>query len=427
LVAKYARSVQGQFLDYHNALSNFGFNAQRFLISGSLQGLGGGMLAAVFGIYIKTAGMSERVVGDAEAALAAAAAVVSLLGTPLIARFGYRALMLGALLLMVGARLGMASFTAAGALIGFSIAVGLGDGFLRAVGSAFMSQNSHSEERGHLFSIDFLARVSASILGGLLGGYLPELLDGSMSEVASYQWTIAAAALIIALGIGPIMSLKEVERPKTSVMGAYRASFLMLTSWRRLLRVVGPQASIAMAGGMVVPFVPLYLKGELGIGMGHVGLILGVASAVTALGVFGIPVVARKLGLPAGVALLQGLTVPLLAAVGFAGSLQFAIVSLFVRGALMNMAGPLYNQLALEGLPDEDKPVLSGWMFFGLNMMCFLGNKIGGHLMEVSYTLPYSIAAILYAFGAVTTVVVWRAAVPESVRTPALRVLADAA
>lgn len=427
MVARYARSVQGQFLDYHNALTNFGFNARRFLVSGVLQGLGGGMLAAVFGIYIKSAGMSEHVVGDAEAALAAAAAVVSLLGAPLIARFGYRALMLGALGLMVVSRLGMASFTAAGALIGLSVAVGLGDGFLRAIGSAFMSQNSHSEERGHLFSVDFLARVSASILGGLLGGYLPALLGSRMSEVASYQWTIAVAALIMALGIGPIMSLKEVARPKTSVIDAYRTSFRMLKSWRRIVRVVGPQAAIAMGGGMVIPFVPLYLKGALGAGIGQIGLILGISSAVTALGVFGTPVVARKLGLAAGVSLLQALTVPFLAVVGFAGTLPLAIASLWIRGALINMAGPLYNQLALEGVSDQEQPVLSGWMFFGLNMMWFLGNKVGGHLMEVSYTLPYMVAVVLYAFGAITTYVVWHKPAPAIARIPALRAMPEAA
>lgn len=394
-------------MGYHDAVQGFGHNAKRFLVSGFLQGLGGGMLATVLGIYIKVAGMSEQVVGDGEAAVAAAAAVVSLLGTPLIAAMGYRVLMAAAIVLVVGSRIGMASLPVAGAIIGFSIAVGLGDGFLRAIGAAFMSENSSNEERGHLFSIDFLVRVSAGLIGGLAGGYLPTLLAGHMSELSAYQWTITTSAVVLGTGVIPMLTLKD-ARPKTSVASAYADSFRALSRWRHILKLVGPQAAISMGGGMVIPFVPLYLKGSLHASIAQVGTILGFSSLVTALGVFGTPVIARKLGLPTGVALLQGLSVPFLAAVSLATSLPIAIASLWIRGALMNMAGPLYNQLAMEGASDRDKPILSGWMFFGLNVMWFMGNVIGGRLMEVSYHLPYVAAVCLYAFGATATYLVWR-------------------
>lgn len=427
MVARCARSVRGQVVDYHKAVQGFGHNAKRFLISGFLQGLGGGMLATVLAIYIKTAGMSEQVVGDGEAAVAAAAALVSLIGTPLIAAMGYRVPMAAAIVLVVGSRIGMASLPVASAVIGFSLAVGLGDGFLRAVGAAFMSENSNSEERGHLFSVDFLVRVSAGLIGGLAGGYLPTVLSGEMSELAAYQWTVTASAVVLGTGIIPMLSLKE-QRPKTSVTSAYADSFRALRSWRRILKLVGPQAAISLGGGMVIPFVPLYLKGSLHASIAQVGTILGFSSLVTALGVFGTPVIARKLGLPTGVALLQGLSVPFLAAVSLATSLPAAIGSLWIRGALMNMAGPLYNQLAMEGMSDREKPILSGWMFFGLNVMWFMGNVIGGRLMEVSYHLPYAAAVCLYAFGATATYVVWRRpALPARRRGAVRRALPEAA
>lgn len=407
MVAYAARTIRAQVTEYREAVQGFGHNAKRFLISGFLQGLGAGVLATVFGIYIKTAGLGESVVGDTEAIVAASAAVIAMLGTPLVAALGYRFLLISAVGLIVGARLGMASLPVAGAFMGFSIAVGLGDGFLRTVSAAFMSENSGAKERSHLFSVEFLVRVSAGLLGGLAGGALPTFFGGFMPELAAYQWTIAIGALMLGTGIVPMLSLKD-QRPKSSVMTAYADSFRALRQWRKIVRLILPQAAIALGGGMVIPFVPLYLKGSLGASIGEIGAILGFSSLVTALGVFGTPVVARKLGLPTGVALLQGASVPFLAAVSLATSLPAAIGALWVRGALMNMAGPLYNQLAMENATDREKPVFAGWMFFGLNIMWLLGNLIGGRLMEISYQLPYLAAVCLYATGALATFLVWR-------------------
>lgn len=388
-------------------MQGFGHNARRFLISGFLQGLGAGILATVFGIFIKTAGLGESVVGDTEAIVAASAAVIAMLGTPLIAAFGYRALLVAAVGLMVGARLGMAYLPVAGAFLGFSIAVGLGDGFLRTVGSAFMAENSEKKERSHLFSVEFLVRVSAGLLGGLLGGALPTLFTRSMPELAAYQWTIAIGALVLGTGIVPMLSLKD-QRPKSNLGEAYKDSFRVLAKWRHILKLILPQAAISLGGGMVIPFVPLYLKGSLHANIAEIGAILGFSSLVTALGVFGTPTVARKLGLPTGVALLQGLSVPFLAAVSLATTLPMAIGALWVRGAMMNMAGPLYNQLAMEDASDKEKPLFAGWMFFGLNIMWLMGNLIGGRLMETSYKLPYVFAVGLYLTGAIATYFAWR-------------------
>lgn len=366
------------------------------------------MLATVFGIYIKTAGMSESVVGDVEAAIALAAALVSLLGTPLIAAFGYRVLMVGALVLILGSRFGQAAFPAAGALIGLALVIGVGDGFMRAIGSAFMSENSGSEERSHLFSVEFLTRVSAGVLGGLLGGLLPTLLGPVTGELAAYQWTIVAGSVLAGAGIIPMLTLKDRRREKRPVRNVYRDSLRGFSQWRHVGRLIVPQAAIALGGGMVIPFVPLYLKGGLGASIGEIGAILGLSSAVTALGAFGTPYIAKRLGLPMGVALMQGLSVPFLAAVSLAGSLPVAIGALWIRGALMNMAGPMYNQLSMEGLTDREKPLVAGWMFFALNMMWLLGNIAGGRLMEISYALPYVFAVALYATGATLTFFFWR-------------------
>lgn len=414
-----------QIAEYLSAASGFSHNAKRFLLSGFLQGLGGGMLATVFGIYIKTAGLGESVIGDIEAVVAFAAAVVSILGTPLVRVLGYRVLMVFAVLLIVLARFGMAAFPMTGALLALALSVGLGDGFMRTIASAFMSSNSENKERAHLFSVEFLVRVSAGFLGGLAGGAFPTLLGRWMPEVATYQWTIVVGSVLVGIGILPLLGLKDRRKnERVKVKHAYVSSVREFTSWNKVFRLIGPQAAISLGGGMVIPFVPLYLKSHLGASIGEVGAILGFSSLVTAVGAFGTPVIARKFGLGKGVALMQGLSVPFLAAVALSNSLPIAIAALWVRGTFMNMAGPMYNQMSMEGLPEHEKPLVAGWMFFGLNVMWLLGNVLGGRLMEFSYITPYMVAVALYTVGATSTYLLWRKHAPAPVAEPQLEAAA---
>jgi MFS family permease len=372
------------------------------------------MLATVFGIYIKTAGMSESVVGTVEGAVAFTAAVVCLIGPPLVATVGYRSLMVAAISLIVLSRLGQAAFPVAGVVIGLALAFGLGDGFMRAIGSAFMSENSSSEERTHLFSTEFVIRVLAGFLGGLLGGFMPALLRHWMPEVETYQWTITAGTSIVALGILPMLSLRDRKSREDEkfVAKTFRDSYVdavkHFTSWRHTAKLIGPQMFISLGGGLVIPFIPLYLKHYLHVDIAAIGIIQGLASVVLGFAVFGTPVIARKFGLVRGVALCQALSVPFLALVPFAGSIVMAVMLLWSRSAVMNMAGPMYNQFSMEGVPDRDKPVVAGFMFFALNIMWMIGSMVGGRIMEFSYTAPYTIAVFMYLTGAGLTYLTWR-------------------
>lgn len=415
MVRRLKHSVGGQLRDYRRAFSGFTHNASKYLRSGFLQGVGGGMLATVFGIYIKTAGMSESVVGNIEGAVALTAAIVCLIGPPLVASVGYRTLMVSAIALIVLSRLGQAAFPVAGVVIGLALAFGLGDGFMRAIGSAFMSENSSKDERTHLFSTEFVIRVLAGFLGGLLGGLLPTgLMHLGMSELHAYQWTLTTGTLVVASGILPMLHLRDkrdVEDDRfvaATFRDAYIDAIRHFSSWKHTAKLVGPQLFISLGGGLVIPFIPLYLKHQLGVDIGAIGIIQGLASVVLAMASFGTPVIARKLGLVRGVALCQALSVPFLALVPFAGSIWAAAGLLWSRGAVMNMAGPMYNQFSMEGVPDRDKPVVAGFMFFALNIAWMVGSVAGGRLMTTSYTLPYTIAVFCYLIGAGLTYLTWR-------------------
>lgn len=415
MVRRAHRAITAQWQDYVRAFAQFTGNATKYLRSGFLQSAGGAMLGTVFAIYMKSAGMSESTVGTVEGAVALTAAIVCLIGPPLVATVGYRTMMVTAIALIVLSRLGQAALPMAAVVVGLSLAFGLGDGFMRAIGSAFMSENSGKEERTHLFSADLVVRVIAGFIGGVVGGVLPWFLMHWMGEVAAYQWTITTATVVIAAGILPMLKVNEEDRKDEEFVAAtFRKAYVDaikgFSSWRHTAKLVGPQMFVALGGGLVIPFVPLYLKHQLGADIASIGIIQGLASVVLAFATFGTPYISRKIGLVRGAALMQALSVPFLALVPFAGSLVFAVMLLWSRNAVMNAAGPMFNQFSMEGVPDQDKPVVSGLMFFALNLSWMVGSVIGGRMMVTSYTAPYQVAVVCYLIGAGLTWLVWRGA-----------------
>lgn len=405
MVLKLTAPVRRHVTEYLAAFEAFSHNARVYLASAFLQSVGGSMVGTVFALYVMSTGMRESTVGYVEGAIGIATAVVALVGPLLVATLGYRALMLGALGLLIASRFAQALMPTATALIGLGLVVGLGDGFLRTVNSAFLAENSGHGERTHLFSSEFLVRMLAIFAGGIIGGFLPSIVGGSGSS--GFQWTITAGAVVMGLGMVPMAFVREKVH---GVKGFWRVSVESMkgfSAWGHLGRIAAPQSFLVAAGAMTGPFVPLYLRHTLGASVQQIGFIQGFGALVVGIAAFVTPMIARKFGHGAGVTLLQLGALPLLFAVPYVGGLLYGVVLLYVRSTLMGISGPLCNELSMEGVKTQDKPLVGGGLFFTLSIMGFLGNVVGGRLMEVSYTAPYIPAAFLYGFGTMLTYLLW--------------------
>lgn len=405
MVRRIARPVHRQYADYIHAFASFSHNARTYLYSVVLQVIGASIIGTVFALYMRAAGMREASLGYVEGAVALATAVIALIGPPLVATLGYRRLMMGALVLLIGSRLAQTVLPFATPLIALGIVVGFGDGFLRTVNSAFFAEHSQPTERTQLFSIEFIARMVAVFLGGIAGGFLPALIGGS--EVAGYQWTMTIGVAVMAVGMLPMLRIDERVH---GVSGFWRVSLQAgreFSAWSHLARLALPQAFLVMAGALTAPFVPLYLRHTLGASVGQIGLIQGSGALVVGIAAFATPMIRRRLGVGRGVTLLQLLALPFIAAVPYVGGLVGGVALLFARSTLMGAGAPLYSELSMESVSAKDKPLVGGGLLFILSVVGFLGNVLGGQLMEVSYSAPYLPAAAFYAFGTVLTYAIW--------------------
>ena len=384
-------------------------NARRYLVVAALQNSGYGIIGTTFALFVKDRGFSEAVVGDVEAALALAGAAACLLLPPLVSSFGYRWLIVTAGVALGLARFGQAFAGSAVVLIALGLLFGLGDGAMQVMSSAFLSENAGRARRTGLFTADFVVRTSAMVTGALIGGVLPALLAPSIGEVEAVRWAIVVAALLMGASAIVAMKIEEGRRPRTgSIAAAWLGSFRGFSSWGRVGRLLVPEVLISLGAGLIIPFVALFLRHQVGATVTHIGVIQAVSAIAMAVAALATPRIAKRIGLAGTIVLTEVLSLPFLLLIPLSTSLPVTAVLFWVRGMLMNMSWPIYNQLSMEGVPTADKPLVAGWVRFGWSVAWLTGSAIGGRLMESSYTAGYYYAAALYGLGALATLLLLR-------------------
>lgn len=387
---------------YYRTVRDASPNARRYLLLGVLTNVGVGILSTVFALYISSVGMSARVVGDVEAALGLASAAVCIIIPPLVAVLGYRRLLATAVIAYAVARVGQISVGGAGAIVALGLLYGIGDGIIRTAGVAFLSESGvEGDDRTMLFTVDFALRVGSSFVGSLLGGLLPTALGLAMDETVALRWTISLAAVLFAAAVLPIAGAREPAVRSVHAWSGYVAAVRRFRSWDRLGRLVAPQVFISFGAGLVMPFVPLLLRTHLGAGVAQIGFIQGASAVMMALATLATPLLARKIGLVGTIVATELASLPMLFVIGTSGSLTLVAAAMWLRAGLMNMSWPIYNQLSVEGVPANDKPLVAGWSAVAWSAAWFAGSAAGGRLAESSYTTGYFVTAALYATGAV--------------------------
>lgn len=419
MIVRAKRGARRVARHYRETLAGFSHNARRLLFAHALGNVAMGVLITVFGIYVKTAGMSESVLGGSEGAISVAAAVTCLLAAPLISVYGYRRLLVTASVMFAVARFGQAALPATAPLLAFSLVDGVGEGIVQSAVTPFISENSTRAQRSHLFSVDLAVRVLSAAAGGLLGGVLPLAFGLLMPELAALRTTVASAGLLLALTALPFLRVTESLARPAHAFRDYMAMVRGFTSWGHSVRVMTPQLIVSTGAGFIMPFISLYLKEHLGASIAQVGIIQGVSQLAIAFGALLSPLIIRRFGLVKGMVLLEAASLPFLVAIPFANWLPLAAVLFWVRAALMNMSWPLFNEYSMAGVPPAEKPLVAGLFAFAWSIGWLTGSVAGGRVMaDVSYTFPYFVTAALYALGILATAMLFREPPHEGAAEP---------
>lgn len=399
--------------------AGFSRPARLMLLGHFTLGIAGAVCWLVLNFYLKSLGYEDAFIGFFNGLSAALTVMLALPLGSISGRLGRsRALVLGAVG-SAGAIFAYACSARSELLVAAACVSAVAGLLIGANTPPFLAEHSTPEQRTHLFSAQAAISTGTGLIGSMIGGVLPSFFAHwfrvPVADVLALRGTLYAAAAMALAGALPFLLLPHeppIEEPRASERsGSPPAERPPAGLFARLLL---PHALVGLGAGCTMPFMNLYIEGKFGVKLDTLGMIFGWSSLVTAASMLVQPWMAARHGKVRAVLYTQAASIPFLLTLGFVPWFPAAAVALFVRGALMNMAVPVYNAFAMERIATRHRALFvslemmiwSGGWALGSNLSGLVRSKIpdfvgGFHLMFAAMAILYvsSIGCFAFWFG----------------------------
>lgn len=390
--------------DYYSTTQRFSANARRLLAATMLAWVGLSVSAVVFNLYLVAGGYAEDFVGVVTSMQGIGMALTALPAGWAADRFGRPALLRAGTATIALALLLRGLSLDPRALFAATFLLGSGQAMITIAASPFMSENSLEYERTHLFSMHFVVVLLGSIVGNLMGGELPGILERhaamlAASPLLAFRWTLAAGAAVTALALFPLASVHEARVKPADAPPPARVRDHAGLLWRLALNF----ALLGLGAGLIMPFFNLYFVRRYGASASQIGIYFSVAQVITLVATLAGPLVARRLGKLRAITVLQLASLPFLVTLGFETTLAISVLAFWGRSAFMQMSSPLFNSYAMDAVP----PALRARAHGLNNMVWYLGwaasSALAGLVIaRLGWAYPYYLTAVLYGAATLT-------------------------
>jgi len=379
-----------------------------FLFSTFIFGMGAAQLQLYLNFYLQALEVSASLQGVINALPSLAFIVTALPGAVLSSRIGLtRTLQLGGVLTLLGL-LGVALGSSA-LTIGLAVLLeGAGAALIGVASAPFMTRHSDDATRVPLFSLELALVTGAGFLGNLLGGLIPQLYAGaagiSVQSEAALRVALLCGAAFQFLSLIPLLFIPNTrgEKPLS------RRS--RLEQPRKVLAFVLPTTLLGLGAGLTIPYLNVFIEGKFHISYSSLGALFAWTSLTTAATALIQPALVRRFGEVRTVLLVQGLSLPFMAVLGFSPSLLLVGSSLFIRGALANASGPVYSAYTMRQLSEADRTLFAALSPMAWSAAFALSNLISGLVrsrLEFSSAFHLLFALTLLCYAASLSVLYW--------------------
>ncbi len=281
---------------------------------------------------------------------------------------------------------------------------------LTQVGAApYMLRHSGPRERDMLFALSAALAITiagiANLIGGLLPGLATSLFNLPAQGALTYRSVFLVAALLTGLAIVPLLTTEGPITPATNPTDAQAGR---IPAWQTLfhallggIRFTLSPLLISCGAALLIPFLNLYFRQRFAATDATLGLIFAAIGISTGAATLIAPLLSRRLGKPCSIVLTQALAIPCLLLLGIAPSLWLATGLALVRGALMNMATPLYDALAMEHSTEAARPIVIGMIHGAFALGYIIGPTISAQVQrEYGFAPLFLVTAGFYTSAA---------------------------
>lgn len=384
-------------------------NAKLYLVATVFQGLGSGIWQVLFYLYLNLhdVGFHMNFIGNMFTVGAIATGLVALPAGLLCERIGpKKAILIGLtanlisiaeIVILQPAGLLLASVTS-------NLVATLG-----SVSSAkFMAENCNPDERTYLFSVQSTLSTIMAVVGGLVGGFMPDLVNAAVGLPIGANGSAVGYRLSLAIGIAlslsvviPVLLIREnrncEEQERTDHPSRRRSS-------RTMLKFMIPTALIGLGAGFVVPLVNPFFANRYGATAEQVGVISSLGNITLGVAILATPVLSRRLTKVRFVVVCQYLSMPFIMLTSLSPNLTWAGGSYIVRTSLMNMSGPIGTTLQMDLVTPAERATISGLLIMSDSIPRSVAASASGALMTggdyftpfLYMTITYFVASSLY-------------------------------
>jgi MFS family permease len=261
----------------------------------------------------------------------------------------------------------------------------------------FMMKVSHAENRTLLFSLSFglstLAGAAGSLFAGQLPGLFGTLLNVEPRSAVAYQAVLLVSVALSALSLAPLLLIRETGAPPAVKRAGRAAGFWQVVSRPMTLRLATPNMLIGLGAAILIPYMNLFFAERFALPDSGLGVLFSLSALLTGFGSVVGPRLALRLGGKVrAVVFTQGTSLVFLMLVGFAPSLWMAEAGFLMRGALMNMAVPLYHAFAMEHIREGEQGTANSVIELAWQLGWAVGPYVSGLVQEAYGFTPLFLA-----------------------------------
>jgi len=344
----------------------------------------------LFNLYLKELGFPESRIGNIISATTAGTAIMAIPASLLLRRFPIKRILIIATPIAVFSYLLQVTVAQYQLIILAGFAAGIAVVFSRVAAAPFFMRNSTPKERPYLFSMQFASTLVAGIIGNILGGFLPGIIEhAGLVPYLTYRYTLVIFSGLVLASLIPISMIKQTIPRRTER--------IRIHSSRMIGKLFLPNLIVGIGAGLSIPFLNLYFKDVFHAKTALIGILYSLQQVIMIGGLLIAPLIAERIGKIRTVVISQLISIPFLIILGVTNQIIFAVLAFLIRAAFMNMAQPLFTNFAMEKVKHDEQPFVNALLVIAWTVGWGASASIGGLLIErFSYAIPFFTTSFLY-------------------------------
>ncbi len=389
--------------DYGENLASFQPNARLYLMNVVLSGAASGVFRLLFNFFVLSLGYNKEFLGNMVSVSSFTALLAALPMGYVVDWMGRkRALLISGLFVAV-ATLTMTLLPYRGVLLGMNILLGLAQSLAGVTMGPFLMENSTERERTYLFSFSSGLMMASGFVGNWVGGYLPTWMGAwrgfDAVSTQAYAMALLVVVSVMILAIVPLFFLK-----KPRLEAGQSTDFMPLSYFKKeaslLTRLILPMLLTSVGAGLIMPFMNVFFREIHSLSDAAVGSMFAWGSLAMGLGLMIAPPLAERMGKIELVVITQGMSIPFLFLLGFSPWFGVSAGAYYIRLALMNMSGPVYQTFVMERVEPNARATVASLVSMANSVGWAFSPTISGWIqMKYGFGPAFVGTIILYIFS----------------------------